>query len=179
MATTPTWDLPLPADGQTPWGDDYRSAMLTIDERLGGLRGSLYVEDNAAETVISAVNTPTPVLFAPSKVQSGPFCRFCEIDTDAGTITYIGPLTRVPTVQLAFTLQSGGNNLTYTVSVRRNGQPIPGARTRVRFGNITPLSGAIVANTELATGDVLQVWVANLTDDRNATMLDMTFAARG
>lgn len=34
MATTPTWDLPLPEDGQTPWGDDYRAAMLTIDDEL-------------------------------------------------------------------------------------------------------------------------------------------------
>lgn len=30
MSSTPTWELPLPADGQQPWGDDYRAAMMTI-----------------------------------------------------------------------------------------------------------------------------------------------------
>lgn len=118
MATTPTWDLPLPEDGAKPWGDDYRAAMVTIDERLGGLRGSLFVEDNATITPISAVNTATPVLFGAGEVNDGPFCRFCETG-ELGTITYVGPLDRVPTVQLAFTLQAAANK-TFAVSVRKN-----------------------------------------------------------
>lgn len=178
MATTPTWDLALPEDGQKPWGDDYRTAMMTIDERLGGLRGSLYVEDNTTPTPITAQNTAVPVVFGAGKVESGPFCRFCEIN-GTGRIKYVGPLDRVPTVQVSFTLATPGNNVTYSVSVRKNGQPVPGARTRVRFGTISPLSGSIVANVEVSTGDELQVWVTNLTDDRDPTMLDMTFAARG
>ena len=177
MATTPTWDLPLPEDGQKPWGDDYRAAMLEIDERLGGLRGSLFVEDNATATVISTVNVPVPA--ALGNVQSGPFCRFCDIN-GAGVITYVGPLDRVPTVQAAFTLQSAGGNKTARVEVRLNGQPIAGSAKRVRFGpNVTVQSGALVANVEIATGDELSVWVTNLTDSTNLTVLDLTLAARG
>lgn len=40
-------------------------------------------------------------------------------------------------------------------------------------------SGALVANVEIATGDVLRVYVTNLTDGTDVTMLDMTMAARG
>ena len=175
--STPTWELALPDDGDTNWGDAYRDAMLTVDERLGGLRGSLFVEDNATATLIAAVNTP--VQAALGNVQSGPFCRFCEIN-GAGVITYVGPLDRVPTVQAAFTLQSEGANKTARVEVRLNGVAVPGSAKRVRFGpNVTVQSGALVANVEIANGDELSVWVANLTDDTNLTVTDLTLAARG
>lgn len=179
MSSTPTWELPLPADGQQPWGDDYRAAMMTIDERLGGLRGSLFVEDNTAPTPIAEQGTAVPIVFGAGEVQAGPFCRFCEIGDD-GTITYVGPLDRVPTVQLSFTLQSPSANKTLAVSVRKNGEPIAGSRTRVRYGpNVTIASGSCVFNVEVSTGDTLQAFVTNLSGTDDPTMLDMTFAARG
>lgn len=177
MATTPTWDLPLPEDGAKPWGDDYRAAMVTIDERLGGLRGSLFVEDNQTPTVIETAGVA--VQAALGNVQSGPFCRFCAIN-GAGVITYVGPLDRVPTVQAAFTLQSTGGNKSARVEIRKNGQVVPGSAKRVRFGpNVTVQSGALVANVEIAAGDELSVWVTNLTDSTDLTVLDLTLAARG
>ena len=177
MATTPTWDIPLPADGQSPWGADYRQAMTIIDERLGGLRGSLFVEDNDQVTAIATVGAAVPAVLG--NVQSGPFCRFCGIN-GTGVITYLGPLDRIPTVQAAFSLQSAGSNKTFRVEVRKNGVAVPGSAKRVRFGpNVTIQSGALVANVEVSTGDQLQVWVANLTDTTDCTVLDLTLAARG
>jgi len=177
MAGTPTWDIPLPADGQSPWGADYRQAMTIIDERLGGLRGSLFTEDNQTPTVIETIGVAVPA--ALGDVQSGPFCRFCAVN-GTGVITYQGPLDRVPTVQAAFSLQSAGGNKTFRVEVRKNGVAVPGSAKRVRFGpNVTIQSGALVANVEVSTGDQLQVWVANLTDTTGCTVLDLTLAARG
>ena len=177
MTTTPTWDLPLPADGQSPWGADYRAAMTIIDERLGGLRGSLFVEDNATPTVITTQGVAVPA--ALGSVQSGPPCKFCGVN-GTGVLTYLGPLTRVPTVQASFTLQSEGGNKTFRVEVRKNGLPVPGSGKRVRFGpNVTIQNGALVANVEVSKDDQLQLWVSNLTDTTDLTVLDLTLAARG
>jgi hypothetical protein len=177
MAGTPTWNIPLPADGQSPWGADYRTAMTIIDERLGGLRGSLYVEDNQTATEIVTAGEAVPAELG--DVQSGPFCRFCNVN-GAGVITYLGPLDRIPTVQAAFTLQSTGGNKTFRVEVRKNGNAIAGSAKRVRFGpNVTIQSGALVVNVEMSAGDQLQVWLSNLTDTSDVTVLDLTLAARG
>jgi hypothetical protein len=177
MANTPTWDIPLPADGQSPWGADYRQAMTIIDERLGGLRGSLFVDNNQTPTVITTQNVPVPAVLG--NVESGPPCKFCAVN-GAGVITYLGPLDRVPTVQAAFTLQSAGGNKTFRVEIRKNGLPVAGSAKRVRFGpNVTVQNGALVANVEISTGDQLQLWVSNLTDTTDLTVLDLTLAARG
>jgi len=177
MATTPTWDIPLPADGQSPWGADYRQAMTIIDERLVGLRGSLFVDNNQTPTVITTQNVAVPA--ALGNVQSGPPCKFCGVN-GAGVLTYLGPLDRVPTVQAAFTLQSAGGNKTFRVEIRKNGLPVAGSAKRVRFGpNVTVQNGALVANVEMSEGDQLQLWVSNLTDTTDLTVLDLTLAARG
>lgn len=176
MATTPTWDIPLPADGQSPWGADYRAAMTEIDRRLTGMRGSLFVEDNATPTVITTAGVAVPAVLG--NVQSGPPCRFCAVN-GAGVITYVGPLDRVPTVQASITLQSTGGNKTARVEIRKNGTAIAGSAKRVRFGpNVTVASVAVFANVNISTDDQLQVWIANLTDDTNLTVLDLTLAVR-
>lgn len=94
---TPTWELPLPPLGQTPWRDEWVQAMTIIDERLVGVRGSVYAETNGAATTFSSVNTPAPVVFDSSLIP-GPPCALCEVDTTKGELTYTGSLDRVPTV---------------------------------------------------------------------------------
>ena len=177
MATTPTWDLPLPDDGQTPWGDDYRAAMLEIDQRLGGLRGSLFVEDNTAATQIDTADTPAVANLGPN-VQEGPPCAFCDVN-GTGRLTYQGPLTRVPTVTAQFTVECLANR-TVKVALRKNGDPVPGGATRLRLGpNVTFSSGGIACNVEVETGDFLELFVANETSTDNITVRDLTLAARG
>ena len=177
MATTPTWNLPLPEDGQTPWGDDYRAAMTTIDERLVGVRGSLFVEDNTAATQIDTADTAVVANLGPN-VEEGPPCAFCEVN-GTGRLTYQGPLNRVPTVTVQFTVQSSANQ-TVKVSLRKNGDPVPGGATRVRLGaNVTFQSAGIACNVEVATGDFLELFVTNETSADNITVRDVTLAARG
>ena len=176
MATTPTWDLPLPEDGQTPWGDDYRTAMTTIDERLNSIRGSLYAEDNQTPTVINTQGVAVPAVL--DGVESGPPCRFCSVSS-TGILTYEGPLDRVPTAIATYTLSADANT-TFSMEIRKNGVAVPGSRKRLRFGpNVTIATGGLVANVEMGAGDQLQVWVSNLTNTTNCTVLDLTLAARG
>jgi hypothetical protein len=156
--------------------------MTTIDERLGGLRGSLYTEDNATETVISTQNVAVRVSLG-SGAASGPFCGFCSIDAPNSRITYTGPLTRVPTVNVSFVLQ-GATGATYEVAVRKNGESVGGLTSLVRIPPTVPPgtsigSGSLVGNVEVSTNDFLEVWVTNRTNTTNATVVDLTMASRG
>ena len=173
MTGTPQWDLPLPEDGQKPWGDDYRAAMMTIDARLLSVRGSLFVEDNTDPT-------PSPgagVKAILNGVQAGPACRFCEID--GNRITYIGPLTKVPTVIATANLQSGAQT-TLQLQVRRNGELVPGASKKCRLPQgATTGFVSVAANIEMETGDYVELWVGNLTGAQDVTVTDATLVTRG
>jgi hypothetical protein len=173
MPGTPMFDLPLPDDGQTPWGDDYRSAMVEIDSRLLSVRGSLYVEDNTDET-------PSPgagVKAVLTGSEAGPPCRFCEVD--GNRITYVGPLPKVPTIVATANVQ-GPAQSTLQLQVRRNGELVPGASKKVRLGTgVTLGSVAVAANVPLAEGDFVELWVANLTGPQAVTVTDATLVLRG
>lgn len=174
MAVTPQWELPLPADGQTPWGDDYRAAMATIDARLLSVRGSLFVEDNSDPTVSPGAGGLKAVL---NGVQTGPACRFCEID--GNRITYTGPLEKVPTVVATANLESGAQS-TLELQVRKNGQRVAGANKKARFGvGVTLGSVAVAANIPMEQGDFIELWVANLTGQQDVTVTDATLVTRG
>jgi len=180
---TPTWQLPLTTENATPArlvrGDVYNDAMLIIDERLGALRGSLWVENNATATVISQPNTQTPVLYSVGAVQTGPFCRFCDVDTTTGELIYLGPLDRVPTVQASVVLE-GAANVTFRLSVHKNGVEVPGAFTLVRIAPASTIgNGTLFANVNVSADDRLRLYVANLTNATDVKALDVTFAARG
>jgi sulfur carrier protein ThiS len=174
MSGTPTWNLPLPVDGQTPWGDDYRSAMTTIDARLGGMRGSIYAVDESTATVITTQNVGVK---ATVNTLEGPPCQFCTYPV-ANRITYIGPLTRVVTVWVAVALTSS-NQQTIELAVRKNGQVIPWLTTIVRTGTIGFGNAGIVGHVEIATNDFLELWVTNRTSSANVTIVDLTMAGRG
>ena len=173
MSGTPMWNLPLPEDGQTPWGDDYREAMETIDARLLAVRGSLFVEDNALVTSSPGAGKKAVL----NGVMAGPACRFCDVD--GNRITYVGPLTKVPTV-IATANVSGPAQSTLQVQVRRNGELVPGASKKVRLGIGQTLgSVAVAANVEMEQGDFVEFWVANLTGPQDVTVTDATMALRG
>lgn len=173
MPTTTQWGMPLPADGQSPWGDDYRDALETIDARLLSIRSSFYVEDNTDPTVNPGAGTKAVL----TGVQSGPTCTFCDVD--GNRITYNGPLTKVPTVIATVNL-SGPAQSTFQVQLRRNGDLVPGASKKVRTGQgQTVAFVAVAANIELETGDYVELWVANLTGSQDITVTDASVVTRG
>ena len=174
MSGTPTWNLPLPIDGQTPWGSDYRSAMTTIDARLFGMRGSLFAVDELTPTVITTQNVAVK---ATVDTTEGPPCQFCEYPVP-NRILYVGPLTRVVTVWASFALTST-NNQTIEVAVRKSGQVVPWLTTLVRTGTIGFGNATIVGHVEIATNEFLELWVTNRTSSADLTVLDLTMATRG
>jgi hypothetical protein len=173
MAVTPQFELPLPPDGQTPWGADYRSAITTIDAQLLAVRGSLFVEDNTSPTVSPGAGAKAVL----TGVQSGPACRFCDVD--GNRITYVGPLDKVPTVVATVNVQSAANT-TLQVQIRKNGQLVAGASKKIRLGiGVSLGSVAVAANIPLSTDDFLELWVANLTGAQDVTVTDATLVTRG
>jgi hypothetical protein len=177
VGTTPTWDIPLPADGQSPWGDDYREAMELIDERLFAVRGSLFVEGNTDATPTEAAGAGVMVKAVLTGAAAGPACRFCEID--GNRLTYLGPLDRVFTLMAGFSIEGPANRF-MRVAVFKNGSPVPGAATRIRNSSgVSVASGALVANVEMSEGDFLELFVANLTGPQDLVVQDVTLVTRG
>lgn len=174
MSATSTWNLPLPVDGQTPWGEDYRSALTTIDARLFGMRGSFFAVDESTATTGLTQNVAKKATVSTSE---GPPCQFCTYPVD-NRLTYIGPLTRVTTVWMAVFLTST-NNQTIEVSIRKNGADVPWLKSLIRTGTVAGGSAAVVGHVEMATNDFLELWVTNRTSAANVTVVDLTLAVRG
>ena len=174
MSTTPQFGLPLPPDGQRPWGEDYRSTIMAVDARLLSVRGSFFSEDNTDPTVSPGTEGAKAVL---GTVTSGPPCGFCEID--GNRLTYTGTLTKVPTVFVTANVETAANT-TVQIQIRKNGERVPGAAKKIRLNAGQPLGlGAISANIELEQGDFLEVWVANLTGAQDVIVQDVTLVTRG
>jgi len=177
MSGTPTWNLPLPIDGQTPWGSDYRSAMTTIDERLFAVRGSLFVEDNTDPTPTAVAGEGVMVKAVLTGATAGPACQFCEID--GNRLTYLGPLDRVFTVIAGFSIEGPANRF-MRVAVFKNGAAVQGAATRIRNSSgVSVASGALVANVEMSSGDFLELFISNLTGPQDLVVQDVTLVTRG
>ena len=174
MSGTPTFNLPLPSDGSTPWGDAYRSTMMTVDARLFAVRGSFYAEDETAPTVIATAGVAVKANVATTP---GPPCASCTYPV-TNQLLYVGPLTRVITVWSSVFLTSS-NNQTVGVEVRKNGQPVPGLSTLIRTGTVGSGGGSIVGSVEVETNDFLELWLTNRTSDANVTVVDVTLATRG
>jgi len=176
MTTTPNHNLPLPPDGQRPWGDDYRTAMNTIDSRLPKVGGSMYAEANVAATTIAETGTAVK---ANIETFAGPPCPCTAHTQNRLTLNLPEGPGRIVVVVSSFSV-TAGNNKTIRVELRKNGNPIPGGLMRVRKGGGgIGEHGAIAMAVTLADGDYLEVWVANETDTTSVTFTEMTLAMRG
>lgn len=176
MTTTPNHELPLPSDGQTPWGDDYRSAMSIIDQRLPKIGGSMYAEGNVAETSIAETGTAVKANIVTS---AGPECPCTTHTPNRLTLNLPTEDARIVIVVASFSL-TAGNNQTIRAEVRKNDAAVPGALMRVRKGGGgIGEHGAIAMAVSVADGDYLELWVANETNTTAVTVTEMTLALRG
>ncbi|HEY7823596.1 MAG TPA: hypothetical protein VIG24_12210 [Acidimicrobiia bacterium] len=139
-----------------------------VAPRIPTVKSSIYIEDNATATSVD-LNVAAKVA---GTFLAGPACSSCTYNSNR--ITYIGARnTRVMAV--ASIDVNGPNNQTYLLEIRKNGQVVNGARTKIRSGT-TIGSGAMTAMIDLVTNDYVELWITNTTSGEDPTVVDATMA---
>jgi hypothetical protein len=160
----------VPADPLTE--TDVQAALTeladAVQTRIPTVKSSIFIEDNATATEVTQ-NVAAKVA---GTFLAGPACQACTYN--GNRITYNGArATRVMAVA-SFDV-NGPNNQTYLLELRKNGNTINGARTKVRSG-VDIGSGALTAMIDLVTGDFIELWITNTTSSENPTVVDATIA---
>jgi len=139
-----------------------------VAARIPTVKSSIFIEDNATATVV----TQNVAVKVAGTFLAGPVCQSCSYN--GNRITYNGTdTTRVLVVASADITSSP--NQTFLLEVRRNGQPVDGARCKVRVGTAIA-NGSLNAFAIVNTGDFLELWVTNITGAANPTVVDATLA---
>ena len=181
-ATTHDHGLPLPADGQTPWGDDYRAAMQILDAAVPFVRATATRFGNGNVTAIAT--SQTYVTAALTEVVGNSPCECITVDGD-GTINYQGASPRTLSVTAAVTIDPVGNNKIVRASLFKsdNGAPfalVPEAQGRFRVGSAGDFaSGVLIGLVDVDAGDRLELRVGNWTDTNDVTVVDLSVLLRG
>jgi hypothetical protein len=140
-----------------------------VAPRIPTVKSSIFIEDNATPTVIATQNVAVKVA---GTFLAGPACQACTYS--GNRITYIG--TRPTRVMAVASVDvNGPNNQTYLLEMRKNGQTVNGARTKIRSGT-TIGSGALAAMIPLDPNDFVELWITNLTSNADPTVVDATLA---
>jgi len=161
----------VPADPLTETNvqDALTELATAVQARIPPVKSSIFIEDNATATVV----TQNVAVKVAGTFLAGPACQSCSYN--GNRITYNGTrLTRVMAVA-SVDVDSGSNNQTFMVELRRNGLPVDGARVRVRRFNAIA-NGSITAMIDLTTNDFVELWITNTTSSVDPTVVDATFA---
>jgi hypothetical protein len=178
VAETPTHGLPLPADGQTPWGSDYRAAMGIIDGELSYVRATAWVVGNTDATAISEQGVFVQADLGDLALVSP--CGCLQLGADSLVYNPGDGRNRVLTVIASLTVDPVGNNQTIRCMIARNGTPEPSTTVTVRATSAGDFgSGTAAGLIEVEPGDVLTVAVANLTSTNNVVIADAGISLRG
>jgi len=175
MATTDDHNLHLIADGATPWGNQARENLQTIDAALPFVQATMWALDNDQVTAIAEQGVPVKANIPNTQGVSPCGCMtFFE-----NRMLYDGA-ERVLTLVCSFALNAVGNNKTFRVYLAHDGAVLDHATAKARdtvAGDIA--SGALTGLVAVETGSTIELWVANLTDDTNVTVVDVSMSARG
>lgn len=124
-------------------------------------------------TTIATANTP--VKAAGTTAPENLF-RF---DTDGGTnnrLKYTGTKTRIFSVVISASITSSTNSQTLSLYIAKMGTAIPSSRIQRKMGNGLDMGAVSVSCTvELATGQYVELWIANNEASRDATIESMNF----
>lgn len=179
MSETPDLGLPLPVDGQTPWGDDYRDAMTKIDDAvhlLRGIRTTSSLLNNVTATDITTQNIYVKARL-PGAVSTS-YEGLMDFPAE-NRYRYIGDVDRSPVVAVSFDLATTGNNQTVRVAVAKNGVVDETVAITVRNLTSPPANGTAFGVIDLEPGDYLEVFVRNQTSDNDVTIRDLNLLVRG
>jgi hypothetical protein len=140
-----------------------------VAPRIPTVKSSIFIEDNATATEVTQ-NVAAKVA---GTFLAGPMCMACSYN--GNRITYIGARPTRVMANASVDVDSGSNNQTFMVELRRNGLPVDGARVRVRRFNAIA-NGSIAAMIDLTTGDFVELWITNTTSGADPTVVDATIA---
>ena len=140
-----------------------------VQARIPTVKSSFYIEDNATATEVTE-NVAEKVA---GTFLSGPTCQSCTVD--GNRITYNGDRPTRVLVVASVDVDATQNNQTLLLEVRRNGESVPGARSRVRkFNSIA--NGSLSAYIDLETDDYVELWITNTTSGVDPIVVDATVA---
>lgn len=182
MAVTPDHGLPLPADGQSPWGDDYRTAMGIIDQRMPHMRAVLAAADNTTPTVI-----PGQAQYVKAVVPgtSGISPCGCVGFSVANRVQYLedaSPHTRVVAVTVSAVISSAVSPAqNFRIAIAKNGTVDTTATATARDTGSNSFASMSLSTLVLsfAPADYLELWVANLTSSADCIVSDLSMTVRG
>lgn len=176
MATTPDHGYELIPDGATPWGDDYRTMVSSIDLRLPYATAQMYAFANSTATTVAQTNT-----WYKANVTTSPGLLSDGFTHTANRLTYSTSATSPRRVIVMGNFHVvDGNNSTVDIGLGLNGEnPSSAAVTRVRTPNTGEASGAGVGLLDLSDGDYLELYVRNITAASNITLADISVVVFG
>jgi hypothetical protein len=175
MTFTPNHNLDLIADGDAPWGQRMRDNLTSIDLKLAKTGATMWVLDNVAVTDIAAQNAPVKANI-PNTVG---ICVDNSFSFSANRMTYTGTNRSILMVA-AFTIDAVGNNKNFRIYLGHNGGYHQHSSIKVRDTSTGAYaSGTITGVVEIANGDYLELWVANLTDSTDVVIVDLSMTVHG
>ncbi len=92
-------------------------------------------------------------------------------------LVYTGTRTSHFQVTCAMTITGAANNINIGSYLALNGTPVEASENLRRIANTVDVgSGAVSMLAELTTGDYVELWVENETDDENVTIEKMNLS---
>ena len=180
---TPVNYTPSTAAAEADNVNDLAAHLQGIDDELAQTsdsHGGIYVT-SSAETSIATVSTPvkmagTTALFTSSGA--------VDFDTGAshvnGDLRYTGAEDRCLTVIVGLSLLAETNNRVFNFYIALNGTVLADSKARRKQSVADDVGrGAVAVCVDVVQNDLLSVWVENISNDSNVTMVLMTMTARG
>jgi len=128
--------------------------------------GTIYISSKVL-TPIPGANVPVKALGTTSPVN---LFRFDNGGTN-NRLRYMGTKTKIFNIVASLSLTSTTSNQVLSMYFAKNGAVINSTRIQRKIGNGSDIGAASVSGTvELATGDYIELWLANNVSSSNATV---------
>jgi len=138
-------------------------------------------DNNATGTIYisTKVLTPIPVANTPVKgLGTTTTANLFRFDTDGASnrLRYVGTKTKIFNISASLSLTSTTNNQVLSIYFAKNGTVLNSTRIQRKIGTGADVGAVSISGTvELATGDYIELWLANDLASRDATIENLNF----
>lgn len=103
--------------------------------------------------------------------------RFLHDDILGNWLQYTSEFITTHSLILTITLAAFNSNRIIDIEIRKNGVPIPGAKNSITTLNgVRPATVPVIGKTELALGDIIEVWMINRTSSTTVVIEDFNLS---